>query len=1496
MIDTSNPLKIFHPLIQKWFMENIGKPSDIQARAWPEISNGKHVLITAPTGSGKTLTAFLWSINQLLNGTWPIGQVRVLYISPLKALNNDIQRNLVNPLSELKEIFSSAGENFPEINVITRSGDTPQIERRRMYRHPPEILITTPESLNIILTSKNNRSILSSLSSVIVDEIHALAGTKRGTHLITAIDRLIPLCGEFQRVSLSATVKPLHNISDFVGGYRLIGKKPDYHYEKRNVQIIQSKETKQYNVQIKFPEDAREKLVNSSWWPVLIESFKKIISHNKSTLFFANSRKITEKVTRLINETEPDELAYSHHGSLSREIRLVVEQRLKNGELKAIVATNSLELGIDIGDLDQVVLIQTPFSISSAIQRLGRAGHKVGQESSGTIFPTHGRDFVDAAVIARCIIEQDIEEIKPVEAPLDVLAQIILSMTASEGWDIDELFGLLKTSYPYKNLSRRQFDLVTEMLAGRFADTRLRELKPRISIDRIDNTIKAKDSASYLIYLSGGTIPDRGLFDMRILDSKSKIGELDEEFVWERSIGDTFSLGTQTWRIHKITHNDVEVIPVEAKPGILPFWKAEQRNRDFHFSSKISTFLEDADLYLDDPSFKEKLFNVYHMDDTSASELVTYLKRQKEATETALPHRRHLLIEHFDDPLNKTDAKQVILHTLWGGKVNRPFSHALSSAWEEKYKYKLEVMVDNDCILLMLPHEFNTKDIFTMVTPDNVEKLLRRKLEKTGFFGARFRENAGRALLLPKAHFRKRLPLWLNRLRSKKLLDAVIKYEDFPILLETWRTCLIDEFDLENLKLLLDEIRSGEIKISETITQKASPMTDNLIYRQTDKYMYEDDTPGNGMVSNLNEELFRELTFSSRLRPGIPDDLIEILDSKLKCTAPGYSPVTVIDILDFVKDRLLIPLDEWDELLNAVERDHELNADDIISSLEDKLVMINQPDCSIEKICAIEILPQIAPVMKIEQSHLKPLTRGLKGTALTKNIIKNIKKSYNHFENQGERSLIEIVQQWLTYYTPVSELFLNTVFNLDNSSTRQLIEELVESQSIVFDVLREHSNIHEICDAENLEILLRMTRRAKQPSFKALDLDHLPLFLASYHNLIENGNDIEALQAALERLFGYPASASAWEEYLLPVRLETYFLPWMDSLMQTSGLMWFGCGNKKSSFAFLEDIELFIENGTNSNKKEGDNYNKIKKIEIEKFLPEKQGKYSFFDIINYSGFDTGTVTKHLWDHTWNSAMTNDSFNVLRKGILNNFSAEKIDVKKPVSRRSGFNRWSSTRPLSGNWHALDFKTDHDPLEKEELKKDRIRILFQRYGIIFRELLERELQPLKWSALFKTLRLMELSGEILTGHFFKEIPGLQFISHEAFRLLNQPFDENAVYWVNAADPVSMCGIKLESMKGALPSRIPSTWLVYHGTKNVMIAKKNGREIEINTDPEKFLPEYLSLFKTLITREFNPLKSIIVETINSEPAAKSHYCMEFKKFGFTGTYKVLELEKKY
>jgi len=1484
-MNTSSALTSFHPLIRSWFLQRFGDSTDIQEKSWRSISAERHVLLTAPTGSGKTLAAFLWAINQIAIGAWPGGAVRVVYVSPMKALNNDVRRNLEQPLLELREHFRASGKTFPEIRVQSRSGDTTGTERRRMYKKPPEIFITTPESLNILVTSKSGRAMLTGVVAVILDEIHAVLPDKRGTHLITAVDRLVGLSGEFQRIALSATVRPLQTVADFIGGFIL---HPDGSYEKRQVDIIRSIMEKDMSLTVTLPTDAEDTITDATWWPAMVRAFKEIIAGNRATLFFTNSRRHAEKITRLINEDEDRDLAYPHHGSLAKELRLTVEQKLKNGELKAIVATNSLELGIDIGDLDRVVLIQTPFSVAHAVQRIGRSGHRVGERSHGLLFPLHGKDFIQAAVLTQAVRDKDIEAIHPVENPLDVLAQVILAMTVAEKWHVHELYQTIRASFPYRNLGRQQFDMVLEMLAGRYADTRILELRGRIHFDRLEGTVWAKDGSAYLVYTSGGTIPDRGSYVLRHQQSKAKLGELDEEFVWERRLGETFALGAQVWRIQQIDHNDVEVVPVADSHNIIPFWKAEAMHRDFHLSEKIGLFLEQCNDELADPALADRLAADWDMDRTAADYLHSYLRLQRQSSGADLPHRHHLLIEHYDDPLNRSDAKQVILHTLWGGRLNHPFSLAMSAAWQERSGYPLQVFADNDCILLMLPHAFDTVDVLGLVTSDNLEKLLRKKLEESGYFGAHFRESCGRALLLPKSSSRRRMPLWLNRLRSKKLLDSVLGYEDFPILLETWRECFQDDFDMEGLRLILDELESGTIAVSEVITHHPSPFADGVIWRQTNKYMYEDDTPEGGKHSYLRDGLIRELVFGSHLRPKLDPELIERFLGKIQRTQEGYAPLHGQDLVEAVEERLLLSMGEWRTLLQATVRDSALTEDEVLRAVRDRLIFVRLLGAAEPLCCAITRLPLMVEALDLSKRDIH--VASIIDEAIPRTLL-DLAFAL-HKENQTERpadaaTLIAIL---LSTRGPVTFAYIERFLGLERTQLEAAVEQLVEMEQVVVDTFTTASEEPEICDVANLEILLRMLRRARQASFEPLDSSLLPLFLATHQGLTGDDDTLSSLQQGLDVLFGFPAPCSAWEEYILPARVRPYLQSHLDSLLQSSGLLWFGCGTKKSSFAFSEDLELFTG---------GKPLDKETEALVEKLFPDSKGRYTFFDILRSSGLDSTTLSKTLWSLVWQGVIGNDSYAVLRKGIETGFEPSPTSGHPGAhGRRGSLSRWETSRPLSGPFFLLPYPSDTDEpgsLDRQELIKDRIRQLLARYGLLFRDLMAKELPGLQWRSVYKALRLMELSGELLTGYFFTGINGPQFISPEAFRSLQRGLDEDTIFWLNACDPASLCGIGPEPLRRGLPARLPSTYLVYHGVKLAVILKRSGWEMEFFVPPDHpLLPSYLEVCKVLLTRQFNPLKIIAVDSINDLPPNRSDYLQALKDFGFRASHKGLELRK--
>ena len=1523
----SNSLSIFHPDIAKWFREEVGQPTEIQNAAWEKIARDEHVLISAPTGSGKTFTAFLWAINEYITGTRTPGHTSLLYISPLKALNNDIQRNLIAPISALKLRFEKEASRFPEIRVLTRSGDTPQSERRRMLRHPPEILITTPESLNLLLSSMGGRSILTNVTTVILDEIHALAHTKRGVHLITAVDRLVLLSGEFQRIALSATVRPMETIATFIGGYQATGTPSHPSYQERQVSIVAPEKSragkKRYDIQVRSPGAPSSAAPGKSIWDPIVDEFKQIIAQNRSVLIFANLRHLCEKLAFSINAVTEGHVAYAHHGSLSREIREDVERAFKNGRLKTIVATNSLELGIDIGTLDQVLLVDSPPSISSAIQRLGRSGHRVGDISHGVLFPTHAKGLIEAAALVPAVVEQDIETKKPMRNPLDILAQVVISMTGVETWDIDALFFHIRTSYPYRHLNREHFDRVLNMLEGRYGGSRIRELRPRVSIDRIDNTVRAKRAALLSLYMSGGTIPDRGYYALRHFETGARIGELDEEFVWEARIGQTFTLGTQNWRINRLTHSDVFVHPGSPRAMAPPFWKAEAYDRDFHYSDRIASFLEYADAHLVERGFAGHLMKNNHLDNTAATKLIVFLREQRERTGSRLPHRHHLLVEHISSGPVGGPGNQIILHTFWGGRVNRPYAMALAAAWEDRFNQHLEIHATNDCVVLVLPHEIDSDELLSMVPGAKVEELLRKRLGQSGFLGARFREAAGRSLLLTKRKINERMPLWLIRLQSQRLLSAVAAYDDFPILLEAWRSCLTDAFDLENLRTVLAELAAGIISWTEIESKIPSPLGQSVSWQQINQYMYMDDSQPPGKPASLNEDLIHDIVMSDDFRPSVSQDTIDRYESKRQRLHPGYSPDASGELLDWVKERQMIPQAEWEGLCLAIRRDHELDVDELLAPLSEKLVWITPPEGKASLMAPRESVRRLlrflydsddttllSPVLPADHIDGKGAEIVLEDLPMD-DLIGALPSRSNPEDRGGEEITddpaeeirTDIVWEWFQFYGPRTAEFIQSTLGISKARLNIILDSLADSERLVIGQLVSEApeGLPSVCDSDNYASLLRMKRAEARPNFESMDITYLAPYLAKIQKITRTGTNREDLVTRIEQLQCYEASAELWEKEIFPARLAPYDPSWLDSVMQETDLLWVGKkdsgnGDRKAQtsgkimFAFESDLDLLGREDPTIRETEGGKENgespspdTTKGTETDLF-PQGAGRFDFSTLLQTSGLLPHELSTRLWELVWHGAITNDTFVAMRRGIESRFDSpgkvprlHQAPLRRRRSRgRSRFSKWKGALPSAGYWYPISYpEASGSILESEELKKERIRILMDRYGIIFRELLLRELPGFRWPDLFRSLRIMELSGEVLTGYFFHGIPGPQFISPRGFHLLQQDLDEKEIYWINAADPASLCGIGLDCLKGTLPKRLSGTHLVYRGPHILLVSARLGKSLTFHVEPtDPNVYGTTGFLRHLLTRAFQPLRQVTIESINGVDAARSPY----------------------
>ena len=787
----ADPLRAFSPPVADWFRRSFEKPTPAQSKGWPPIAAGKHTLVLAPTGSGKTLAAFLTAIDGLVRDPSERG-TRVLYVSPLKALNHDVERNLRAPLH---------GIATPrEVEVAVRSGDTPQRERAAMRRRPPDILITTPESLYLILTSAA-REMLAGVQTVIVDEIHALAAGKRGTHLALSLERLAHLTGgDPQRIGLSATQRPLEEIARFLGG-------------DRPVEIVDAGHRKPLDLEVVVPVPDMRELGGApapdgeprqSIWPAIYPRLLELVRAHRSTLVFVNSRRAAERVAHRLNDLAEEEIARAHHGSIAREQRLEIEEMLKTGRLPALVATSSLELGIDMGAIDLVVQVESPKSVAAGLQRVGRAGHHVDAASSGRFFPKYRGDLLETAVVVGRMREGAIEHTRVPRQPLDVLAQQLVATTVMDEWAVDDLHAMVTRAAPYSDLSRTQLEGVLDMLAGRYPSDEFAELRPRVVWDRAAGIVRGRDDARRLAVTSGGTIPDRGLYGVFLADSGARVGELDEEMVYEARSGEVFQLGATSWRIEQITRDRVLVSPAPGVPGRMPFWKGDGVGRPYELGRAVGE------------AARTRRFG--DLDELAASNLSTYLDDQEAAT-GVVPSDRTIVVERFRDEIG--DWRVCVL-SPFGGRVHAPWALAVERRMGEALGIEVESLWADDGIAIRLPDSDTPPPVdLIAIPPDDLDDLLIDRVSESPLFAARFRENAARALLIPRRRPGQRTPLWQQRLKAHDLQQVAQKYGSFPVLLETYREVLSDVFEVPALKGLLRAIAGGEVRLVEVESARA---------------------------------------------------------------------------------------------------------------------------------------------------------------------------------------------------------------------------------------------------------------------------------------------------------------------------------------------------------------------------------------------------------------------------------------------------------------------------------------------------------------------------------------------------------------------------------------------------------------------------------------------------------------------------------------------------
>jgi ATP-dependent Lhr-like helicase len=1106
--------------------------------------------------------------------------------------------------------------------------------------------------------------------------------------------------------------------------------------------------------------------------------------------------------------------------------------------------------------------------------------------------------MIDVAVMTELMINREIEETSPIHCPLDVLAQLIVSMTVVEEWSLDELFAAVRLCYSFHDLSRSSFDLVVEMLAGRYSETRIRELAARIVVDEIRGTVSAAPSARLTLYAAGGTIPDRGYYRLRT-SGGSRIGELDEEFVWERRIGETFSLGSQNWTIEEITPRDVVVRPASPETRVIPFWRGMSRGRSPFFASRVLDWLERYE--------RDGLTGtlVQHGDVARSDEfdrsLEEFLVSQRVATGKPLPHKHHVLIERF--PAQSSGGSRetgsgltVVIHTMRGLPVNMPLATVLGALIEQETGVSIDLYATDDSIVGMVEDEMAGDTLLTrgraasIIRPRQLERLLRAQLESSALFGALFRENAGRALLLPRPGFGKRTPLWLTRMRSKKLVERVRQHPHFPVTVETWRTCLDDFFALPELEEFLVQVVNGDIELSECSTDTPSPFARDVVWQNTNVVMYADDSQPSAGASEVDQSALREVLQHRELLPRFSESLVTDVESRLQRLAPGYSPSGPSELAAWIEERLLISVQELAELRTAVVRDHGPGAWSV-NGVSHRLIWIHSDDqillASSARLASVAVVlheVRVIPVSDGPQWDLPP-SAGPDDETLWKPL--SLPRGTDATSDREPRVLIELIR----FHGPRSIEFHIARLGLAAAPVREAVSELLESELVLAGQMVDRSSREQICDVEVLEYLLRARRKSARPVIESLDQAVLPAFWAENTGVAEISDDTahepadpQRLITIMEQLFGYPAPASVWESDILPARVPGYNQLLLDGLLSRSELLWVGTEGRRIAFMLPEDLPLYAETTLSTT--------------AGKTLA-RSGAMNLSEYAQQRSIDTERATEELWTGVWKSEITNSEFEVIRTGIRSRFTATPLPGPGRTPHRRRHGSWAATRPGSGTWRTVvqAVEAPSDPLVELEQSKEASRTLLGRYGILFRTLTDRELPRIQWSTLFRALRIMELGGELVSGLFFAGLPAPQFTTVAHLQALQSATGTRSIFWINAADPASPCGVLPPPDGKELPVRVPGNHLVYRGLELVLVSRRTARDLTFYVsadDPD--LVQFLMPLRQMLVRTQNPLPRLSVETINGVPARESEFAAALLEFGFRDEFKSFVLSASY
>jgi ATP-dependent helicase Lhr and Lhr-like helicase len=1449
----------FHPLVSRWFAETLGEPSAPQRAGWPAIGSGAHTLILAPTGTGKTLAAFLWELDRLIREgrQEPLpNTVRLLYVSPLKALGNDVHRNLELPLSQLRRLFESEGENFPEVRVAVRTGDTPSSQRARMRRKAPHILITTPESLHITLTTEIGRGMFTGVRAVILDEIHALAGSKRGAHLALSLERLEELCdGTPQRIGLSATQRPLDEVARFLGGCELGAGDGEREPVHRPVTVVDCGLVKELELSVQSPVGDLSS-PGGTVWPAVAELAAERIRRARSTLVFVNNRAQAERIAARINAHAHEELALPYHGSMSRERRLALEESLKAGALRAVVATSALELGIDIGAVDQVLQLQSPKRVSSGLQRVGRAGHTLGQTSRGTFVPTFPDDLVESVAIVDAMLDGDVEPTVVPRNPLDVLAQIIVAAVSVDDWPVDELYALVQRAYPFSRLPRVVYDGVLDMLAGRYPAELASELEPRITWDRTTSILSGSRASRMMAVISGGTIPDRGLYAVHLPD-RTRLGELDEEFVHESRVGDVFQLGSATWRIAAVEHDRVVVTPAPGAPARMPFWHGEYGARSAALGRRVGALRREIAAMDDDEGADERVARRWRCDLAAAATLRGYVSDQRAAT-GVVPDDGTIVIEHFRDEMG---AIRIVIHSVYGGRVNAPWGMALAQRLREVLPdLEVQVQTSDDGIMLRLPDTGAHPPLDTLLdlSPAEAESRVIDEVGSSALFGARFRMSAARALLLPRRNPRRRMPLWLQRLKALDLLDVVRQFPEFPILVETYREALQDAFDMASLRELLAAIAGGAVKVRIVATHQASPFAHGLQFGFVMDWLYGDDTPraerraamlsvdpallesvmgedgaDPETLAALEEMIARRRGTLERLRARTPEELATLIDR-------------AGDLTDEELRERIAPRADW------------IRGDPLEALLQHERVL----QLRLGGEWRFVLTDSYARYLAAYGSAAARKVRW--GPALEERDAADVLHPALRTPVLEPRTARrEILARHLGVSGPVTVRELSARYEWPAEEIEEQLRAWEIAGRLVRGRFRPALRETEWCPRRLVERARKRALAALRRQIEPVELGDYSAFLHRWQHVDPRDRleGVDGLETVLHQLAGAPRPAAGWERDYLPARLRSYDPAWLSRLTSGGKIMWAGEGAPVSGTVELRAIR-FVRRGDLALWRDlSDPPPLSESATLLLEVLRARGASFIEDIQRESGSGGVTLRDGLRELAAAGLVTNDTVEALREVVRLRSLPDRPrrDTPDPtrwlpegftpsadrpvVQRRPNLRRLPKWKPAratdppsgwTGRWSLLEVRAD-DALPADEHAEAIARQWLERYGVVSRDWWKRERPPLPWSMIYRQLTRLEFRGELRRGYFVRGLAGAQFALPAAVELLRAAREESGkdapVYVMAATDPANVYSLPpaAESSRLTRP-RGAGALLVMRAGAVIMSAEGRGRRVQL------------------------------------------------------------------